>query len=313
LKYRYIVATIISVLVITLTLFIFLSNKQQNNQDESALLAEITDYTAQSGVRYLNDSNPYHLMDVYLPNGDGPFPAIIYIHAGGWVKGNRSDLNATAILYAKRGIAGFSIDYTLTSSNSTAWPENIRDVIAALQFIKENAELYRIDTKKIAVLGTSAGAQLSSLMGTLSGNESFLSGLSLQETIKSQICLVINYAGVTDLKYTGEHLKSSTIYDIIKNAFGNVTYEQNPDLWIEASPATYVSTDDPIFVFVHGYYDEVVPIQIAESFNSKLQTTGVETHFVKIQGDHDIITNDEWNLQARYTIDPLLKRVFDLN
>ena len=68
-----------------------------NNQDESALLAEITDYPVIAKVVsvILNDSNPYHLMDIYLPNGDGPFPAIIYIHAGGWVKGNRSDLNAT--------------------------------------------------------------------------------------------------------------------------------------------------------------------------------------------------------------------------
>lgn len=312
-KYRYIVATIISLLAIMLTLFIFLSNEQQNNQDESALLPEITDYTSQSGIRYLNDSNPYHLMDVYLPNGDGPFPAIIYIHAGGWVRGNRSDLNATAILYAKRGIAGFSIDYTLSAPNSSAWPENIRDVIAALRFIKDNAELYRIDTKKIAVLGTSAGGQLASLMGTISGNEPFLSELSLQESIKSQIRLVINYAGVTDLKYVGEHFKSSTLYNIIRNAFGGVSYEQNPDLWIEASPSTYAAADSPVFVFIHGYYDEVVPIQIAEAFNSKLQATKVETHFLKIYGDHDIITNDEWNLQARYTIDPLLKKVFELD
>ena len=67
----------------------------------------------------------------------------------------------------------------------------------------------------------------------------------------------------------------------------------------------------PFFVFVHGYYDDrLYLLQIAESFNSKLQTAGVETHFEKIQGDHDIITNDEWNLQARYTIDPLLKESF---
>lgn len=312
-KHRYIATITVFLIVITVTLVIFLGLKEQSNQNTSALLPEITDYTIQQDIRYLNDSNPYHLMDAYLPNGEGPFPAIIYVHAGGWVKGNRSDLNATAILYAKRGIAGFSIDYTVAPPNSTAWPQNIRDVIAAIKFIKENAELYRIIPSKITLLGCSAGGQLVSLVGTLSGNESFLSEPNPQEIIKNHICLVINYAGVTDFEYVGEHLKSSTIYKIITSAFDNFTYEQNPNLWREASPATYVSGNAPIFVFVHGYYDEVVPIQIVESFNSKLQTAGVETHFIKIRGDHDIITNDEWNLQARYTIDPLLKRVFDLN
>jgi len=162
-------------------------------------------------------------------------------------------------------------------------------------------------------MGSSAGAHLGSLLGTISGNESFLLEMQRQESIRSQICLVINYDGVTDLEYVGKNWNPSFIYIIVRSAFGNVTYDENPDLWREASPATYVTSDGPVFAFVHGISDIVVPIQVAESFDAKLQAAGVETHFIRIEGDHDILTNEVNNLQARYTLEPLMKRVFGLN
>ncbi len=162
---RYPAIAIIIVVVVTVSLFAFLGNQQLG---ESTLLPETTTFTTQSGIRYVDDSNPYHLMDVYLPEGNGPFPAIIYIHGGGWAEGNRSDFSEIAQLYAKRGIAGFSIDYTLAAPNRTAWPQNIEDVISALTFIQANAANYHVDTQKIAVMGSSAGAHLASLIGTLS-------------------------------------------------------------------------------------------------------------------------------------------------
>jgi acetyl esterase/lipase len=296
----------------------FLATRQQTAtltpEAEEGLLPEITTCTVQNGVSYSQDSNPYHIMDVYLPVGSGPFPAFIYIHGGGWTRGSRADYNGTALFYAKRGIAGFSIDYTLTTRNRTAWPENIQDVVEAIRFIRENAQLYRIDPAKIAVFGSSAGAQFASLAGTLSGNETFLKGSSGNEKIRSYICLVVDYSGATDFDFIGKYENRSFIYRILKNALGNVSYSANPDLWIEASAATYISSDDPIFFIVHGTNDTVVPIEVAESFNAKLQAAGVETHFIKvIDGDHDILTSETENLVVRYSLEPLLKRVFNLD
>jgi acetyl esterase/lipase len=105
LKHRYIAAAVIFILCIAVTLFVFL-NQTTPASEELGLLPEITTCTTQTGIAYLNDSNSYHLLDAYLPDGDGPFPAIIYVHGGGWVQGNRSDFSQIAELYAKRGIAG---------------------------------------------------------------------------------------------------------------------------------------------------------------------------------------------------------------
>ncbi len=315
LKRRYVAAAAFLIILIAVTMFLILNSQSApENPAGPALLPITTSYTKQTAIQYLNDSNPIHQMDAYLPNGTGPFPAIIYIHGGGWVAGNRSDFSEIASLYALRGIAGFSIDYTLSSPyNTSAWPQNLKDVIAALEFVRENAAVYHVDSEKIAVLGSSAGAHLASLVGTVSGDESFLSLQNLQAPIKSQVCLVINYDGVTDLEYIGQHYNQTLIYDIITSAFGNTSYAQNPELWRQASPVTYAAADDPAFVFVHGTNDTVVPIQDAESFNTKLQNAGVETHFIKINGGpHDVITSETWNLQARYHLDPILGKFFNL-
>ncbi len=315
-KYGAIAVALILLVTIPVSVYIFLGNNQDGIQagiDESKLLPEICNYTVQNNIRYVSDSSPYHLMDAYIPEGKGPFPAIIYIHGGGWVEGSRSDFNNTASLYAKRGIAGFSIDYTLSQTNNTAWPENIRDVVRALSFIRENSATYKINVSQIAVMGSSAGAQLGSLLGTLSGNEAFLGNLSGKAELKSQVCLVIDYSGPTDLQYIGEKKEASFIYRIVRDAFGNTAYKENPSLWIEASPATYVAKGDPIFVLIHGIDDVWVPIDVAELFNSKLQAAGVQSYLFKIDGAHDILTSDIMNLQARLQFEPILKQVFNLN
>lgn len=306
-RHRYIAAVAFFVLLLALSLFFF--SGFHGGSHDSVLLPETTTCTKHAGIRYQNDSSIYHQLDAYLPDGEGPFPALIYVHGGGWVQGNRSDFSATAELYAKRGIAGFSIDYSLSTANATAWPQDLNDVVTAISFIQENAELFNVDPQRIGLMGTSAGAHLISLVGTLSGDESFVSTPLVQ--VKNSICLIISYDGVTDLEYVGKNLNPSLIYNIITGAFKE-SYTQNPNLWLEASPATYVSSGDLPFVFVHGQNDWVVPIGVAESFYAKLQNEGVETHFIKVDGDHDVLTNQEANLQARYQLDPLLAKVFSL-
>jgi dipeptidyl aminopeptidase/acylaminoacyl peptidase len=164
------------------------------------------------------------------------------------------------------------------------------------------------------VLGSSAGGQLASLLGTLEGNEPFLSNISLSGPIHSQVCLVMDYDGVEDLEYVGQNSTENLnlLINIVGSQFGGVTYAENTSLWREASPVTYMAAGDPAFVFVHGAQDRIVPIQVAQSFNIKLKNAGVETYFIQIEAYHDILDNEAINLQARYTLDPILKRVFNI-
>jgi acetyl esterase/lipase len=275
-------------------------------------LTEITNSTIQRDIPYAQDSNPHHLMNAYVPEGDGPFPVIIYIHGGGWTSGSRENYNIVGSFYARRGIAGFSIDYTLTTQNNSSWPQAIQDVILAIRHIRENSAQYRIDPEKVAVMGDSAGGHLASLVGTISGNEPFLAQIEGNLTISSRVCLVIEYYSPTDFQFIGERGSSFNPYGLVEKFLGDVTYDMNQSRWVEASPATYITADDPVFFIAHGTRDSTVPIAISKSFISKLDEAGVQTYFVEIDGGiHGF--SDEENIRVRHVLDPLLKQMFNLH
>ncbi|MGH7488252.1 MAG: hypothetical protein ACREMY_22040, partial [bacterium] len=66
-------------------------------------------------VYALAGSRQLHL-DLYLPkSGRGPFPAIVYIHGGGWNAGNKNAFRRQAAYMATKGFAGACIEYRLSS------------------------------------------------------------------------------------------------------------------------------------------------------------------------------------------------------
>ncbi len=98
-------------------------------------------------------------LDAYLPPGKAPRPAIIIVHGGGWEAGDK--VTYVAPLFeplAKAGFAWFSIDYRLTPH--VRHQEQIRDLRAAIEFIRENAKAFNIDPNRIALIGESASGQM---------------------------------------------------------------------------------------------------------------------------------------------------------
>ena len=67
-----------------------------------------------------SEYKPGLAVDVYRPEGRGPFPAVLLVHGGGLVAGARSDLGPAAQRLAANGIIGASIDYTLDGTEPPA-------------------------------------------------------------------------------------------------------------------------------------------------------------------------------------------------
>lgn len=103
-------------------------------------------------------------LDIYLPEGDGPFPYIVNIHGGGWWNGDKqwqSEENIGKVLSA--GCAYVAINYRFLPQ---AWEEKIfppvrvpyHDARLALQFTRFHAEEYKLNPEKVVLYGGSAGA-----------------------------------------------------------------------------------------------------------------------------------------------------------
>ena len=96
---------------------------------------------------------------IYTPNGDGPFPCLVWFHGGGWVVGDLDSADATARhLTVGSGCVVVSVDYRLAPE--TKFPGPAEDCYSATSWVFDNASSLGILADKIAVGGDSAGGNL---------------------------------------------------------------------------------------------------------------------------------------------------------
>ncbi len=128
-------------------------------------ITEITD------VPYIDDGHEGHLLDIYYPNNlKGPFPVIIDIHGGGFFYGCKENNKLFDFHLAKNGFTVFNLNYRLAFDNAKV-PDQIQDIISALNWIHDNADSYPVDKNKIYLIGESAGAYLAVMAVLISQNE----------------------------------------------------------------------------------------------------------------------------------------------
>jgi acetyl esterase len=96
---------------------------------------------------------------VYRPDGDGPFPVILYIHGGGWVLADLDTYDSSARALSKAAHAlVISTDYRHAPEHK--FPAAHEDVFGAYQWTLENAGKWSGDASRVAVVGESAGGNM---------------------------------------------------------------------------------------------------------------------------------------------------------
>ena len=103
---------------------------------------------------------------IYRPHGDGPFPAIVYFHGGGWVLGDLDTHDALCRRLASEAESiVVSVDYR--RSPETVYPGARDDCYTATEFVFRHATELQIDVSRILVAGDSAGANLAASVSQL--------------------------------------------------------------------------------------------------------------------------------------------------
>jgi acetyl esterase len=103
---------------------------------------------------------------IYTPEGQGPFPVIVYIHGGGWVIADLDvyDSSPRALANAAQAIV-VSTHYRLAPEHP--FPASHEDVFTAYQWVRENAGSHQGDSNRIAVAGESAGGNMAAAISLM--------------------------------------------------------------------------------------------------------------------------------------------------
>ncbi|WP_373550389.1 prolyl oligopeptidase family serine peptidase [Haliscomenobacter sp.] len=198
----------------------------------------------------------------------------------------------TPVLEAlKRGYAIASINYRL--SGEAIFPAQIFDVKAAIRFIRANAKKYQLNPDKIATWGGSAGGHLAAMAGT-TGGVAALEDLTLGNANESsRVQAVVDWFGpinfnTMDLQFKAsgkgraDHDEANSPESLLVGK--KITEAQ--DLVAKASPASYITRDDPPFFIQHGTADQLVPFEQSVDF-AKILTAKLgkkKVQFIPLEG-----------------------------
>lgn len=250
----------------------------------------------QNDIAFAGGDGAELLGDLYMPDGAGTAPVLVAVHGGGWQVGNRKFYVHWGPYLARHGIAVFAVEYRLTKPGAKAYPDAVRDVRAAVGFIRANAARYRLDPERIGLIGDSAGAHLSALVA-LAGNEpQFAAGASSSATgERIAVKAVIGFYGVYDTAAQWQHDLAVRPRDNITEKFLGATLYADRRVYFESSPISYATTDRNAtrFLLVYGTHDDVVDAASqSQTFAVALKQAGFFVRTVAIPGAGHFFVTD---------------------
>lgn len=219
-------------------------------------------------------------LDLARPaEGSGPFPAVVFIHGGGWYKGERQLYRAAITEAAKRGYVAVTISYRLmqfdeaakeTGTAAPIFPAQLHDAKAAVRWLRANSARYLLDPQRIGVVGFSAGGTLALLIG-LTEPVPALEGNAGNPDHSSRVQAVASVFGPTDMLFSFER---GEIAWVIRLFLGG-TPQEVPEQYKMASPLLHVTPNDPPVMTIHGARDAFVPLPQIRALDDALEAAGV--------------------------------------
>jgi len=233
----------------------------------------------ETGIEYANPDDTHLQLNLARPKkGEGPFPAVLCIHGGGFRAGKRESYDALCLKLAEHGYAAATITYRLAPQHK--FPAAVHDSKAAVRWLRANAKTYKINPDKIGVTGGSAGGHLAQFLAVTANVPQF-EGTGGNANQSSRVNCVVNVYGPSD--FTQSYGKSVDAHEVLPLWFGG-NLETARALHIQGSPLYWVTPDAAPTLCIHGTEDKYVAHEQAVWLVDKLKAATVEAELLTLPG-----------------------------
>jgi acetyl esterase/lipase len=240
-----------------------------------------TEIQEQADLTYATIDGRDLKLDLYVPEGPGPHPLIIFAHPGAFFMGDKGDMSkvpALTSLYddGKGQWAIASFNYRL--SKQATWPAQIQDSKAAVRWLRANAGAYNLDPDMFVSWGNSAGGKLAVMLEVTEGSD-FHEDLSMgNEDVSSNVQGVVDWYGPVDALY------------ILEEALMNPGTRESPhvallgcnfdtcdlELMESATARTMIDGNESPILIMHGEEDEAVNVANSKALVAALAEFGAD-------------------------------------
>ncbi|MFM7672228.1 MAG: alpha/beta fold hydrolase [Bacteroidota bacterium] len=238
-------------------------------------------------------SDPAQKFNLGLPaNRTNQTPLVLVVHGGGWVTGDKTELQFLLTGLKQRGYAVANINYRLTTNNPDNYKMQLDDLDSAIQYCFRQSSYYTFSNQKVYLVGHSAGGHLSLAM-------------SYTRNASGKIKAVASLAGPTDL-YSLAYYNNVVYGTVLSTYLGmpllpvTTVSEQR---YKSCSPQYQATASSPATIFFHGELDPIVNPDQSSFLFSRLGTLGVDKRLVS----YPLTFHDWWtdNAKVNNTLDEL--------
>ncbi len=179
-------------------------------------------------------------------------PVVLNIHGGGFVMGDKKYRYGISSWWASKGYIVYNISYRL--SPNIYFPENLVDMVDALNYLKELANIYPMDLSKVVVTGDSSGGYSAAYLTALAFNDKLrqdivdLSGIEIAPVeIKPALC--VPCCGIYDIQTLVNTKLPFRLVPVTAKTYTGFNFSKNMDnikdypLYDYLSPLNFVTKD----------------------------------------------------------------------